>query len=182
MSLSRTEVTFQRDTEVILIPDGYAITVPEGTDAYITQELGGNYTVSLPTGRLVRVDADQADAIGMQFSVSGETPDPTGPVDQARIYEVLRSCYDPEIPVNIVELGLIYGCSLTEAGGGGQTVDVLMTLTAPGCGMGQVLKDDVERKISNLHGVDQVNVELTFDPPWGPERMSDEARLTLGMF
>jgi probable FeS assembly SUF system protein SufT len=181
------EVTFQREVQVVLIPDGVPQLLPEGTRGWITQVLGGNYTVQLETGRLVRVGADDADAIGHK-PVDDPTIDPDAPVTPERVWDALRSCYDPEIPLNIVELGLIYELTLREhrdesgSPGEGVDVDITMTLTAPGCGMGQVLADDVQSKIKALPGVVGVAVNLTFDPPWGPERMSEAGRLELGMF
>lgn len=177
------EVTFTREVEVILIPDGYSTPLPEGTVGRITQVLGGNYTVQLETGRLVRVGRSDADAIGKEAEVAaGDHFDPDAEVDEDMVWGVLRECYDPEIPINIVELGLIYGMALEPLEGGGVDATIEMTLTAPGCGMGQVLADDVEMRVRSLPGVHDVRVELTFDPPWTPDRMSEEGRLELGMF
>ncbi len=173
------EVTFVRDCDAIIIPDGFRIRVPQGTAGVITQLLGGNYTIRVDTGYLVRIDGGEADAIGKEVDAA-HLIDDDGEIDEDRVLEVLATCYDPEIPVNIVDLGLIYGCDVVETETGGVRVDVQMTLTAPGCGMGQVLKDDVERKLSRLPGVDETEVELVFDPPWSMERMSEEARLELG--
>lgn len=176
------EVTFARETVVVLIPDGVSQALPEGTRGWITQVLGGAATVQLETGRLVRVAAADADAIGRQAESSAEA-DPDAPLTADRVWDALRTCYDPEIPLNIVELGLIYELKLAESPTGtGVDVTVVMTLTAPGCGMGQVLADDVSAKIKALPGVGEVTVDLTFDPPWGPDRMSEEGRLELGMF
>lgn len=192
------EVTFGRETQVVLIPDGVTHSLPEGTRGWVTQVLGGAATVQLETGRLVRVSAEDADAIGLKSESSADV-DPNAPVTPERVWDVLRTCYDPEIPLNIVELGLIYELKLeeyrsppsdapgeesvpAEAPATGVDVTVVMTLTAPGCGMGQVLADDVSAKIRAMPGVAGVNVELTFDPPWGPDRMSEEGRLELGMF
>lgn len=175
------EVTFARDADVILIPDGYSQVLPEGTRGWVTQVLGGHFTVQLETGRLVRLAADQADAIGKEAEVRAVDVDPDAPVDEDQVWEVLRSCYDPEIPLDIVELGLVYGLAL-EPDETGTDVQITMTLTAPGCGMGQVLADDVQSKVESLPGVRAARVELTFDPPWSPERMSEEGRLELGMF
>ncbi|HHO54629.1 MAG TPA: putative Fe-S cluster assembly protein SufT [Deltaproteobacteria bacterium] len=177
------EVLFSRETEVILIPDGFTQLIPEGSRGWITQVLGGNYTVQLETGRLVRVGYPDADAIGKEEEASGpDEADPDAPVDEERIWSALRGCYDPEIPLNIVELGLIYGLELSERPDGDHDVSIEMTLTAPGCGMGQILADDVEMRIRAIPGVKDVRVDLTFDPPWSPERMSEEGRLELGMF
>lgn len=176
------EVEFTRETEVVLIPDGYRQLMPEGTRGWITQVLGGNYTVQLDTGRLVRVSSGDADAIGKSDDVAHAPKfDPDAPLDEEMVWDALRQCYDPEIPLNIVELGLIYGLELSHTAAGHE-VKIAMTLTAPGCGMGQVLADDVEARVRSLPGVHRVHVELTFDPPWTPDRMSEEGRLELGMF
>jgi probable FeS assembly SUF system protein SufT len=176
------EVTFQRETQVVLIPDGVQQVLPEGTRGWVTQVLGGNFTVQLETGRLVRLSSDQADAIGRQAD-GGATAGEDGPLTPERVWDALRTCFDPEIPLNIVELGLIYELALRQAPGSDQVdVDITMTLTAPGCGMGQVLADDVQAKVKALPTVGEVKVDLTFDPPWSPERMSEEGRLELGMF
>ncbi|MEN0062958.1 MAG: putative Fe-S cluster assembly protein SufT [Myxococcota bacterium] len=176
------EVEFGRETEVVLIPDGYRQLMPEGTRGWITQVLGGNYTIQLDTGRLVRVSSDDADAIGKSDEVTARpVHDPNAPLDDEMVWDALRQCYDPEIPLNIVELGLIYDLDL-EKTEEGHDVRIAMTLTAPGCGMGQILADDVEARVKALPGVQTVRVELTFDPPWSPERMSEEGRLELGMF
>ncbi len=173
------EVTFVRDCDAIIIPDGFRIRVPQGTQGVINQLLGGNYTIRVDTGYLVRIDGPDADAIGKEIDpalLDAEDAE----IDEDRVLEVLTSCYDPEIPVNIVDLGLIYGCDVVELEDGSVRIDVQMTLTAPGCGMGQVLKDDVERRLIRLPGVSATEVELVFDPPWSMERMSEEARLELG--
>ncbi len=176
------DVEFTRDVEVILIPDGDRIPVAAGARGWVTQVLGGNFTVQLTTGRLVRVSAEDADAIGRD---STEAPvatfDPDAVLTEDMIWDQLRTCYDPEIPANIVDLGLIYDCIIREAEAG-TVVDIVMTLTAPGCGMGQVLADDVKAKVEALPAVKTAIVELTFDPPWDMDRMSEEARLELGMF
>ena len=177
------EVEFVREAEVILIPDGFTQLLPEGTRGWVTQVLGGNYTVQLETGRLVRVGRTDADAIGKEAEVAAfDEFDPDAEVTEDMVWEVLRQCYDPEIPINIVELGLIYSLALEPGPEGGTVARIEMTLTAPGCGMGQVLADDVEMRVRSLPGVANVQVELTFDPPWSPDRMSEEGRLELGMF
>lgn len=179
---SYEEVTFNRDTDAIIIPDGFKIMVPLGTEGVIMQELGGNYTVRVDTGYLVRVNAIDADSIGKEVDSSLHgLVDEDFELDEARVYDILRTCYDPEIPVNIVDLGLVYGCEISDLpDDDGQRIDIRMTLTAPGCGMGQVLKDDVEAKLSRLPGVKLATVEMVFDPPWSMENMSEAARLELG--
>jgi probable FeS assembly SUF system protein SufT len=180
------EVTFQRDARAILVPDGIETTVTEGTLGFITQVLGGNFTVQLMNGYLARVDARDADALGREVPAApAPVMDETGNivVEDERVWDQLRTCYDPEIPVNIVELGLIYGCEIERLEGdqGGYKVDIQMTLTAPGCGMGEVLRNDVEHSVLAIPGVRETNIDLVFDPPWGPDRMSEAARLELGM-
>ena len=177
-------ITVNRDVEAILIPVGTPITVPEGSEVFITQALGGNYTVNV-NGNLAQVGARDADALG--FDVPQESIiDPAaipkdGSVNEELIWNQMRTCYDPEIPINIVELGLIYDCKITPMEDGNR-VDILMTLTAPGCGMGDFLAEDVRSKVASVPNVDEVNVELTFDPPWSQEMMSEAARLETGMY
>lgn len=179
------EVTFQRDCPAVIVPDGVETMIPENTIGYITQVLGGNFTLQMSNGYLVRVAGSDADAVGREPELPPEPVldgDGNVVVTDEQLQERLRSCYDPEIPVNIVELGLVYRAELSDAKESteGYRVEVDMTLTAPGCGMGQVLIDDVERAVKQIPGVVEALVDLTFDPPWSPERMSDEARLELG--
>ena len=182
MAQPMEEVEFSRDVRAILIPDGYEVPVAAGTGGWITQVLGGNYTVQIETGRLVRVGSWDADAIGKVATKRVETVDrPDAPVNPEQLWDALKGCYDPEIPLNIVEIGLVYDVRLF-ALDLGHRVEVDMTLTAPGCGMGQVLADDVERAMMGIPGVLKAQVELVFDPPWTPERMSEAGRLELGMF
>ncbi len=182
------EVSFLRECKAIVVPDGYETIIPEGMMGFVTQVLGGHYTLQMATGILVRVDGQDADAIGK------EPPEPpilkTGAdgrvvVDEDAVWEQLKLCFDPEIPVNIVDLGLVYECDVQTLPPAPEAephykVDVVMTLTAPGCGMGQVLRDDVEYRVRSIPGVTETHVELVFDPPWGPDRMSEVARLELG--
>ena len=180
------EVTFERDCPAVIVPDGIETLIPENTIGYITQVLGGNFTLQMANGYLVRVSGKDADALGREPEPEPKPVyDATGNVvvTEDQVVEQLRRCYDPEIPVNILELGLVYRHDLLPAESGdpnGYRVEVDMTLTAPGCGMGQVLIDDVEHAMKQIPGVCEVLVDLTFDPPWTPERMSDEARLELG--
>jgi probable FeS assembly SUF system protein SufT len=173
-------VEFARETSVVMIPDGTPLIVPEGSRGTVIQVLGGNFTVRLDTGHLVRVGGADATAIGRE--VPTEALMPTGEFDESLVWAQLRTCFDPEIPVNIVDLGLIYGIQVDDLDDGGKRVKVTMTLTAPGCGMGQVLKDDVEGKVRGVPGVVDALVDLTFDPPWGPDRMTEEAQLELGFY
>lgn len=183
MSHSGDMVTVFRDVDAILIPIGTPVMLPEGAKVRITQELGGSYTVEV-NGNLARVAGRDADALGF-----GEAPEEDeapkaadGPVDEQAVWDVLKTCYDPEIPVDIVNLGLVYDLHIVDTDAGGNHVDIVMTLTAPGCGMGPFIVDDVRHKVLSVPNVTGVDVELVFDPPWDRSMMSDEARLALGMF
>jgi probable FeS assembly SUF system protein SufT len=145
----------------------------------ITQALGGSYTV-IVHGNMARIAGADADAIGREVTASTVAPEP-GQLTEEQVYEALRACYDPEIPVNIVELGLVYDMQVLPLPGGGHRVEIKMTLTAPGCGMGEVLVQDVRDKVEIVPTVARANVELVFDPPWNQTMMSDEARLQTGM-
>jgi len=174
--------TLTRDVEAAIIPVGDKVTLQKGEQATITQSLGGSYTV-IVNGNMFRIEGKDADALGMEVAAK---PASTGArVTQENlekeIWNQLRSCYDPEIPVNIVDLGLIYDCHLTLLNGSGFKADVKMTLTAPGCGMGPMLAQDVQNKLLSLEGVDDVNVELVWDPPWNQGMMTEAAKLQLGL-
>jgi probable FeS assembly SUF system protein SufT len=175
-------VNLTRDVEAAIIPVGDRVTLQKGQQAYITQSLGGSYTV-IVNGNMFRIEGKDADALGLEVAAK---PAGTGaPVSQEQlekeIWNQLRSCYDPEIPVNIVDLGLIYDCHLTALAAGSFRVDVKMTLTAPGCGMGPMLAQDVQNKVLSLEGVDDVAVELVWDPPWNQGMMTEQAKLQLGL-
>lgn len=176
-------VTLTRACDALLIPSGTPVTLREGEVVYITQALGGTFTVNV-SGNLARIDAKDADALGKTAEIA-ETVSTAkeivgdGTVSEEAVWAALRTCYDPEIPVNIVELGLIYVCQITPLETGGGRVDIQMTLTAPGCGMGPVLAVDVEQKIRALDNVMDVKVEVVFDPPWDRDKMSEAAKLQL---
>jgi len=176
-------ITINRDCEAVLIPSGTPLLLPRGTEVLITQALGGSYTVNV-NGNLARIGPMDADALGFAVEQSGPprlvTTD--GKVDEEQIWAQMRTCYDPEIPINIVDLGLIYHCGVTPVPGGGNRVDIVMTLTAPGCGMGQFLVEDVRSKVAGVPNVTEVNVELTFDPPWNQSMMSEAAQLETGLY
>lgn len=179
---SSEPITLARDVEAAIIPVGEKVTLQKGEQAHITQSLGGSYTV-IVNGNMFRIEGKDADALGMQTTVKAAS---TGaPVSQEglekEIWNQLRSCYDPEIPVNIVDLGLIYDCHLTSLTPSSYKVDVKMTLTAPGCGMGPMLAQDVQNKVLGLEGVDDVAVELVWDPPWNQAMMTEAAKLQLGL-
>jgi len=172
----------RRDVEAAMIPIGSKVTLQAGEQAVITQSLGGSYTVVV-NGNLFRIEGRDADALGIEPEAKPAT---TGaPVSQEQldklIWEQLRSCYDPEIPVNIVDLGLIYDCHLSPIAAGSHRVEIKMTLTAPGCGMGPMLAQDVQNRLLGLEGVDDVAVELVWDPPWNQAMMTEAARLQLGL-
>jgi probable FeS assembly SUF system protein SufT len=175
-------ITLSRACDAVLIPSGTPISLPEGSIVLITQALGGNYTVNV-NGNLAQISAADADALGFEKQDAGPVAPNTdgGSVDESLLWQQMRTCYDPEIPINIVDLGLIYDCKVTHLDGGGNRVDVVMTLTAPGCGMGEFLAQDVRSKLALVPNVTEVNVNLTFDPPWSHDRMSEAARLETGM-
>lgn len=173
-------LVLRRDVDALLIPSGARIFLQAGTEVRITQSLGGSYTVSI-YGNLARIDANDADALGLE--TEAEIPDSilAEMTLEELIWKQMKKCYDPEIPVNIVDLGLIYSCEILPLGSNEFQVAVKMTLTAPGCGMGPTIAGDVKRKISAAPRVKEVNVEMVFDPPWTREMMSDVAKLELGM-
>jgi len=180
-------INLTREVEVLLIPSATPVTLREGESVFITQALGGAFTIQVG-GNLARVEGHDADALGLkpEDAMQTETVVKTsvladGPVEDEAVWEQLRTCYDPEIPVNIVDLGLIYRCVITSIDAQHNRVDIDMTLTAPGCGMGPILVGDVQRKVSAVHNVTEVNVELVFDPPWDQSRMTEAAQLQLGL-
>ena len=179
----REEITFSRSAEAIMIPSGEKVLVPKGAQATITQSLGGTYTLITDRGLMVRVSGQEVEAIGKTpTDVPGvEVAELTPEKLEEMVWDALKTCFDPEIPVNIVDLGLVYLCELEDAEGGGKDVHIKMTLTAPGCGMGPVLASDVRMKVEALPGVRHAEVEVVFDPVWDRSMMSEAARLQLGM-
>ena len=174
--------TFERDCEVVMIPMGEVVTIPAGTVGYITQALGGSFTVFVD-GNLFRVAGVDADAIGKEPVMPPSLPENATENDvETLLWEQMKTVYDPEIPVNIVDLGLVYRCDMRRDENGGRVVDVDMTLTAPGCGMGDILVDDVRSKLKLVPTISQVIVELTFEPLWNHNMMSEVARLETGMY
>lgn len=178
-------IILTRNCEATLIPYGKRVALKAGEEVRITQALGGSYTL-LVHGNLVLLEGKDADAIGKepvsQEPVAGEE-DEDVEVDEKRVWDVMKTCYDPEIPVNIVDLGLIYSCEFIPAvrDDGGTRVEVKMTLTAPGCGMGGPLSEEVKSKILEVPGVKEVDVELVWDPPWNQSMISEAAQLQLGI-
>jgi len=176
----RKDATVSRDVPAREIPSGTPITLRAGDPVIITQSLGGSYTVMTPVGFLARIDGKDADAIGEPVVAEDAAAD-EGKTTEQRAWDQLKTCYDPEIPVNIVDLGLVYSCVLSPLPDGGEKIDVKFTLTAPGCGMGDVLREDIKSKLLTVPGVKEVDVQVVFDPPWSLQMMSDVARLQLGM-
>ena len=176
----RKEATVARDVDAREIPSGTPITLRAGDPVVITQSLGGSYTVMTPVGFLARIDGKDADAIGEPVVVADAAAS-EGKTTEELAWDQLRTCYDPEIPVNIVDLGLVYSCALTPRPEGGNRIDVKFTLTAPGCGMGDVLREDIKGKLLTVPGIDEADVQVVFDPPWSLQMMSDAAKLQLGM-
>lgn len=176
-------VVLQRDCKALFVPIGIQVNAKKGTEVTIMQQLGGSFTVLLE-GQMARIDAKDADALGKERLVLPAERH-TGPVTpetvERLVWEHMRTCYDPEIPVDIVELGLIYACEVTTLAPDRYRVDVRMTVTAPGCGMGDVLAEDVREKLLAIPGVQEADVELVLDPPWTADRMSEAARLQTGM-
>jgi len=180
-SLENEPVVIYREVKAVVVPAGQEVTLKPGQAGYITQALGGSFTVYID-GNLFRIAGHEADAIGKTAAVAPEVPPGASEEDiKAVVWKQLKTCFDPEIPVNIVDLGLIYECEVIKNEDATRTVDIKMTLTAPGCGMGEVLVQDVRDKVEIVPTVAKANVELVFDPPWNHSMMSDEARLQTGM-
>lgn len=174
----QTMLTTRRDCPGRLVPVGDHVTIPADSFVTLTQALGGNYTV-VYNGNMIRVDGTDADALGLEPVLLNFEPPQDGRIDDGQVWEALHTVYDPEIPVDLVNLGLIYNLEIDRERG---HVDIRMTLTAPGCGMGPVLVGDVEHRVAQVPHVQSVDVELVFDPPWSRDMMSEEARLETGMF
>jgi len=189
MSMDSPVITLSRDVEAIQIPSGLTKKLQKGTPVIITQSLGGTYTVVVEqSAGLFRVLAEDADALGKAHAPAANdgaaalaAAKSGGPVDEAAVWTQLKTCYDPEIPVNIVDLGLIYSLEIKPQEDGGNLVEVKMTLTAPGCGMGPSIASDAQRKILSVSGVTDAQVDVVWDPPWSAERISQEGKSKLGM-
>jgi probable FeS assembly SUF system protein SufT len=178
-----TEFSLSRDVEAILIPSGQKFTIPAETKGVITQALGGSYTIATSYG-LSRIAEKDLDAMGIEKpqTQAKEKPAKTnGEVSEDEVWNQLKQCFDPEIPVNIVDLGLVYDCRLSKKDDGGTKVEVKMTLTAPGCGMGPAIAHDAQSKILSIDGVDEADVQLVWDPPWNQNMISEAGRMKLGM-
>jgi len=168
-----------RDVVANMVPSGDEVKLVAGNLVRVTQALGGNYTI-LINGNMVQISAENADALGFEVLKISESDAPKGNLEH-QIWDQLKTCYDPEIPINIVELGLIYGLDISDTDEG-KNVNIKMTLTAPGCGMGGVISDEVERKVKGIEGIEDVLVELVWEPQWNRDMMSEAAQLELGMF
>jgi len=183
MNESTEWIELSRDCEAVLVPAGHTVLIPKGTRAVITQALGSSYTLSVPDyGGLVRISERDADAVGQERAETTEAPasseDPLeGDELEQRIWTELRTCYDPEIPVDIYELGLIYKVEVRDA----NAIYLQMTLTSPMCPVAETLPPEVEHKVAGVSGVSGVELELVWEPPWNPDMMSEAARLTLNM-
>ena len=179
--MSNTEpIKLSRDCIATTIPYGEKITLDAGAIVKIVQQLGGSFTISTEYGNLLRIDGHDADALGLEVAKSSDVDD-SGTFEMSKVTDVLGTIYDPEIPVSIVELGLIYRCDEIMDDDGKRKIEIDMTMTAAGCGMGDVLSDDAIRLVGAIPGVDEVDVNVVWDPPWGMDKMSDAAKLQLGM-
>ena len=180
-----TAIELTRDCETTQIPSGTPVTLPAGTTVDITQTLGGSFTVRPLSGGLFRIASKDADALGVKpdetLKGSATTPVSDGPVDEKAVWETLRTCYDPEIPVNIVDLGLVYDMKIVPLPSGRSGVAVKMTLTAPGCGMGSVIAGDAQQRLMGLPGVEEANVEIVWEPQWHHSMISEQGRRVLGL-
>jgi probable FeS assembly SUF system protein SufT len=179
MGMSDT-IQLNRDCEVIAVPSGQRQTLPRGTSVRIMQTRGGAFTVSDDIHAIFRIDGADADALGLAPPRAVAAPKPQGPLTDQIIWDALKTVYDPELPVNVVDLGLIYSCAIA-SNPDGKSINVRMAMTSPGCGMSNVLKTDVESRLLRLPEVITAHVEVVFDPPWSQARMSEAARLQLGM-
>ncbi len=174
-------VEISRECEAVQIPAGTKVTLEKGLEAYITQSLGGTITLQVPAyGGLFRIAGKDADAVGKRPEDAGAPASQSGSIEDM-VWEQLKTCYDPEIPVNIVDLGLIYGMEVKDQSDGTKRVEVKMTLTAQGCGMGASIAYDAKQKLMGLPGVSEAEVDLVWDPPWTPQMISPEARERLGI-
>ncbi len=176
--------TLSREVLATEIPSGTKSILSQGAQVTLMQSLGGSYTVLTDEGRMVRIDGKDGDAMGEKFVAKSDPPlepsAPDAPFNEENVWEELRTVFDPEIPVNIVDLGLVYVCKAVELPKGGRRVEIKMTMTAPGCGMGDVLMQDVRKKVMAVPGVKEADVEVVWEPAWDASRMSDAARLQLG--
>jgi probable FeS assembly SUF system protein SufT len=177
-----TKIELAQDCQATVIPGGQPMLLQRGEQVVVTQTLGGSVTVQTAMGYLVRISAEDSAALGLSDRAAEEVIAEAGPFDLDQVMAQLRNVFDPEIPINVVDLGLIYVCEAEVLTDGTHRVEIKMSMTAPGCGMGDVLKEDARAAVQSVAGVSDIAIELVWDPPWGRDRMSDAARLQLGMF
>ena len=182
MTYSREMIDLARACEVFIIPDGTKMTLAAGTQVRIMQSLGGTFTVTTERGQMVRVSAADADALGqkLQSLNTADSIEQNKTVEE-QVWDQLKTCYDPEIPANIVDLGLVYLCEVTPLEDASCKVLIRFTLTAPGCGMGDVLKSDISEKVKTISSVSELDIDTTFEPAWDQSRMSEAAKLQLNL-
>lgn len=171
-----------RDCRVVLVPSGRTAVLAQGEEVVIVQQMGDSFTVQTPDGILVRIDGHDADALGLLAPAAAQVGDGDTEIDPERVLDQLRTVFDPEIPVNVVDLGLVYRCDAFPLDDGRYRVEIEMSMTAPGCGMGDVLRQEAAAKVRTLPGVTEVDVQLVWDPPWDMSRLSEAARLELGLW
>ncbi len=175
-------IELSREIEAVQIPAGTTVKIDKGTEVYVTQSLGGTFTVQVPAyGGLFRIAGKDADALGKSPEDAAPAQSAAGADLEAMVWEQLKTCFDPEIPVNIVDLGLVYGMEVKKQPDGSHRVEVKMTLTAQGCGMGASIAYDARQKLMGLPGVSDADVDLVWDPPWNPQMISPEGRERLGL-
>ncbi len=179
---TRQLVELRRDCRVVLVPSGRPAVLAYGEEVVVVQQLGDSFTVQTADGILVRIDGSDADALGLSLPATHQVGDDEAAFDPERVLEQLRTVFDPEIPVNVVDLGLVYRCDAIPLDDGRYRVEIDMSMTAPGCGMGDVLRREAQAKVLALRGVAEVEVELVWDPPWDMSRLSEAARLELGVW
>jgi len=175
-------VELGHDCEVTLIPSGQRTTLRAGERVVVTQALGGTITVQTERGHLARISSEDASVLDLDGGPDDEGTTASGPFELGQVFEQLKTVFDPEIPINVVDLGLIYACDAHLLADGSHRVEIKMSMTAPGCGMGDVLKDDARARVQTVPGVSEVDVELVWDPPWDQSRLTDAARLELGLY
>jgi len=183
---STEPITLKRDVKAAVVPIGTGVVLQQGEQAYLSQSLGGSYTVVV-NGNMFRIDGADADALGLQPAAQPAASTSAGPKTVERlekeVWDAMRTCYDPEIPVNIVDLGLIYDCRLVPMSGPGTyQAEIKMTLTAPGCGMGPMLAQDVQNRLLSIEGIEEAVVELVWDPPWNQAMITEAGKLQLGLY
>jgi probable FeS assembly SUF system protein SufT len=181
MTTGWSPITLLRDCTATTVPAGQPVRLSEGGQVEVVQQLGGSITVRTELGSLLRIDAADADAVGLETARDEASAAQSGPFDMSHILDALSQVYDPEIPVSIVELGLVYRCEELPGPGGARRIEIDMSMTAPGCGMGDILRGDAASAVLAVPGVDDVEVNLVWDPPWTIHRMSEAARLQLGL-